>query len=241
MNALGRYRDEHGLTDDQVAEELSALLGRQIKPMGVRLKSGKGQPPKEWADALGLPPEMEFEYEFAPSPGLNGSEADTGGSSSPPGDPPTRPPGARVQPAPTPPSRSGDYAMVRDRIAKFYGAIGAGVSMATRNDGYGKVTDTYSKDLADAWIAAAQANPHVQKIVDFANSGGPVGELVVTHVILVLGFVYVSGKGPDLDFLYERNFGTYRREAIARAHIADVLDADGASANGATSSVGNDL
>ena len=54
MNALGLYKEQNGLTDDDVANTLSALLGKKITPQGVKLKSGKGKVPQPWAEALGL-------------------------------------------------------------------------------------------------------------------------------------------------------------------------------------------
>jgi hypothetical protein len=115
----------------------------------------------------------------------------------------------------------------------MYGAIGAGVAIATRNDGYGKVADAYSHDLARAWIAAAKENEQVAKIVSFLESGGPVGELVIAHVVLVGGFIYVSGRGPDLDFLYAGKFGSYRAVQLrARAAEAEAAGAENLNGSG---------
>ena len=215
MNELGLYRDENGLTDEDVANTLSALLGKRISGQGVKLKSGKGKVPRAWAEALGLSSLGEETGSYGS--GISGDDPLT----SPLGDIPMRdsdspraPAGAKY--SPTAASSSGDYSVVRDRIAKAYGAIGAGASMVTGNDGFGHVTNAYSNDLAQAWINAAKQSKNVAKIVEFMESGGPVGELVVAHIILVMGWVYVSGRGPGLDFLYADKFGSYRRTAEAQ-------------------------
>jgi hypothetical protein len=62
------------------------------------------------------------------------------------------------------------------------------------------------------------------------QSGGPVGELVIAHLILVGGFVYVSGRGPDLDFLYAGKFSGHR--ALAAQRILEAERAEWADANG---------
>ena len=211
MNALGVYKDENGLTDEDVASTLSALLGKKITPQGVKLKSGKGKVPQPWAEALGLDlgdPDEYLDDFGAPSE----STSDIPMASS---EPPRAPSGAKFANSPRA-STGGDYAQVRERIAKAYGAIGAGVSMVSGNQGYAEVTNTYSNDLAQAWVNAARENKNVAKIVEFMNSGGPVGELVMAHIILVLGFAYVSGRGPQLDFLYADRFGRYRAASVAQ-------------------------
>lgn len=226
MNQLGQYRDDRGLDNDAVAEQLTALLGKKISPASVHLWSSRPKPPKAWAQALGLsdeaPPQREDgDFFTTAEPPLTAA-----GDTAEPGHP-SPPPGTRFTP-PASAAGGGDYAVVRDRIQKFYGAIGAGVSMVSQNPGYGDVTDAYSGDLADAWIAAARQNQNVAKIIAFLESGGPVGELVIAHLILVGGMVYVSGRGPGLDFLYAGKFSAHRQLAatrIAAESAADDFDA----------------
>lgn len=240
MNNLGRYRDERGLTNRQVADELAALLGRPMSAGGVELWSKKPKPPGEWARVLGLEAEPE------PEPGPSVEDFDPAPGEAPPlrpgVEPPTRPADGRMRPAP---SMSVDYAFARDRIEKLYKMIGAGASMATRNDGFAKVADDNSGPIADAWVQAARSNTHVATVVSFMESGGPVGELVIAHVILVLGFVYVSGNGPDaLDSIYGRKFGGYRDAAQRSGRVvtgddgADDTYDDAASRNGGAHPVG---
>jgi hypothetical protein len=153
----------------------------------------------------------------------NGGDPDTHKAAGAPT--PPKPPPGQFRPQSASSAGTGEYSAVRDRIAKFYGAIGAGASMISQNDGYGLVADAYSGDLADAWIAAARQNENVARIVAFLESGGPVGELVIAHFILVGGMVYVSGRGPDLDFLYAGKFAAHRAAAAA-SRAADIAQAE---------------
>jgi hypothetical protein len=112
--------------------------------------------------------------------------------------------------------------------------------MITKNNGYSAVADTYAPDLADAWIAAARADDNVAKIVRFLESGGPVGELVVCHVLLVLGWVYVSGRGPNLDAIYGDKFHAHRVNATAQRLIDEAAaQTNGATHEGAQGTVGH--
>lgn len=114
--------------------------------------------------------------------------------------------------------------------------------MATHNEGFSAVADSYAPNIADAWIAAAKENKNVAKIVAFMESGGPVGELVVAHVILVFGWAYVSGRGPALDFLYGGKFSGYRAaalHAVREAEFAATAGVNGSAANGSPDPVGN--
>jgi hypothetical protein len=238
VNALAKYREERGLTDQQIADELAALLGKTMSAGGVKLHASRKTTPKAWREALGLtdpdePRAEEPEPTFDPG-GLWTNEPPL---PRPDAEAPTPPGGARFQPPTAPAAPGGDYAIVRDRIAKFYGAVGAGVSMVTQNDGYGAVANAYSGDLADAWVAAAKQNENVRRIVAFLESGGPVGELVIAHLILVGGFVYVSGRGPALDFLYAGKFSQHRLIAASRLEPVYEPGFDGGGQNGAAYSV----
>ena len=220
---LRAYREENGLSREQVAAQLSERLGRPIKPGGVRRYENYDKLPRSWVEALGLsvdslPPSAAGDlFDFGP-----------GEESAPPGlpedEPPAPPPGARIAGPPTarPPVLGGAAAALQ-RIEMAYSAIGAGATLVTQNKGFEEVASHYAPGLAKGWVAAAETNPTVAKIVRFMESGGPVGELVVGHVILILGFAYVAGRGPDLDFLYGR-FSGYRAGAVA-ARVAAEADA----------------
>jgi hypothetical protein len=231
--------DDNGLTADEVAARLSDHLGREVKPLTVNLRSGKAKTPPEWAQVLGLDTsddgEPEDVFVAANAPPTEGAPSGRAEN-----DPPRKPAGTPT----TVRVPAGDLSLVRERIAKAYSAMGAGASMITQNQGYGAVSDAYSNEIAAAWVAAAKENQNVAKIVAFLDSGGPVGELIIAHLILVGGWVYVSGRGPALDFLYAGKFDGYRRLAIshgntaAQDHAADEGFA-ASSVNGATYPVGD--
>lgn len=226
IGVIRAYRERTGASYEEVAQLLTDQLGRTITPNGVEKFENHRKIYKSWAGVLGA------EEEESP---LLEAEADDGPSDVGPvrdvGDPPKPPSGARIQAAP---SSGGDFAFARERIAQLYGAIGAGISMGTRNDGYAAATELYREDIAKAWIAAARENKHVATIVKFMESGGATGELVFCHLILIGGFVYVSGRAPQLSTVYGRSLGPYHGAAAhQRASEAD----DGAGANGVSHSV----
>jgi hypothetical protein len=230
VNPLKDYRAQYGLSHEQLAAELSERLGRPVKPERIAMleKAGKSRIPKSYSEALGLGlglGDVSGSGGAASSQGLDGAVRDS--------EPPRPPDDAGAPTAPASSAAvdgSSSFHGVRDRLAKAYGAIGAGASMLTQNDGYAVVADAYSRDLADAWLAAAEENANVAKVVAFMQSGGPVGELVIAHLILVGGFVYVSGRGPDLDFLYAGKFSGHR--ALAAQRILEAERAEWADANG---------
>src|ERR1035437_1742013 len=58
VNQLGRYLETTSRTTDEVAVDLSALLGKPITAQSVLLWSRRRKPPKAWAAALSLPDEV---------------------------------------------------------------------------------------------------------------------------------------------------------------------------------------
>lgn len=225
-NALHRYRDDKGLTNEAIAEQLSALLGRPMSAAGVALHANRKVTPKAWAQALGLPEDErdeEPQESFVDAPPVSpGPFAEA--------EPPSPPASARFAPTPPSPTVSGT---VEGRIQDFYGMIGAGVGLVTQNEGYPALFDDYSPKLAQAWIAAGRENQNVAKILRFLESGGPVGELIICHALLVGGLIYVSGRAPALGTLYERKFGAHHHLAAARAAAEHEANLDGGGADGA--------
>jgi hypothetical protein len=216
MNGLSEYMARTGRTPDEVATDLTALLGKKIGAGGVRLHSSRAKTPKAWAEALGISdtqPEPERPFDDIP---LDASLGEPGMTRDD-GEPPAPPPGARV----TTRAPGGTISLqAKARIEMAYTAVGAGATLITSNKGYEDVASNYAPTLADAWLKAAETNPTIAKIVRFMESGGPVGELVVGHVILVLGFAYISGRGPDLDIIYGK-FAGHRANAIATARVRE--------------------
>jgi hypothetical protein len=219
-NELRDFRERKGMSRQEVADLLNETLDRKhgrppISESGIRMYERR-KLPRSWRVALGLGLEASSTgtvYDFpSADPSLDDGEPGPGAARL--DDPPMMPPGARVQtPRPMDAAPGGEMSLVRDRIAKAYNAVGAGLSMATRNDGYSAVTHAYSADLAAAWTNAARENKNVAAIVAFMESGGPVGELVVCHLILVCGFVYVSGRAPALGSILGDSLAPFHRAA----------------------------
>jgi hypothetical protein len=169
--------EAHGLDDETLAAELSTKLGKEIKPGGVKRFSHYNKIPKTWAEALSIPPSNEAQSE-------EGTDAPQRPSSAPP----TAPPGSKML------LPAGDVA--RERIAQTYGLIGGGISAATGNKGYSIVVDDCAPGIAAAWLKAAEENDFARRVVSLMSAGGATGELVLTHIILVSGLMYVSGVIP---------------------------------------------
>jgi hypothetical protein len=195
--------------------------------------SNRKRPPKEWAKLLGLPPE-----ELEPDPGpVGGNEGGDPAGFSGLDDPPMMPPGGSPEEGGAArPLSSGELAGARKRIAQAYNALGAGASMATRNDGYAAVTGLYANDLADAWAEAARENQHVAAIMEWVNSGGALGNLVFAHVILLGGFAYVTGYFHQLGPFFGGKLDRFHSAAYRRRE-EEAAAADGAT-NGAAGVVG---
>lgn len=233
-NALGRWIDERGISYAEAADTISALTGKRINANSVKLWTGRPTVPKAWAAALELDltaPAARPAEEWAgtPPPSAASSEGF---------EPPADPGGPRIPMQGSPPPAgggAGEYGIVRERIAQAYAAMGAGASMISHNEGYARVADSYKDDLAKAWVSAAKESKNVAKIVEFMQSGGAVGELVVSHFILVLGWVYVSGRAPGLHSIYGRFEPYHRAAAVARV----VEESDEALDGRAASPVGD--
>lgn len=235
MNAIGRYREDRGLSHEDMARELSARLGRDINPSGVKIWERRPKPPKDWIRVLdipaadngppykdsSLPPDEWGEGPSGPAGEARFREQDT--------EAPKAPAGAKVIPL-----HARSLSTSKDRIEKLYRTIGAAASMGTGNDGYAAVSNEMAPHIAEQWIKAAEVNPHVRTIVEFLDAGGPVGDLVIANLTLVLAFVYVSGRAPQLGFFFGR-FGNYHTHAVRLAQEREAAEQGGVvvgSANG---------
>lgn len=228
MTALQDYVERtHGGDYDAAAVTLSALTGKKIGAAGVRLWSQRAKPPKAWAEALGLSAERQ------PTVGARDDVHAYADATPLPGDdeahrqderPPEAPPGAPL----AAPTVGRDFA--RKRISAGYEMVGAGIASAVENPGVGKVWDDHSLQIADAWIAAAETNEFARKVVAFFTAGGPMGEVVVLHLSLIAGTLYVLGQFPEVGL-----FGSYRRyRRVAEPEPAETgEDHPDAAANGA--------
>ena len=193
-NALWHYRDSTGLTNEEIASQLSALLGKKIGAGAVAHRANVKKTPPAWAAALDLvddeSPTIVDEQVYLKDTVENAHGSVPRVES----EPPTMPQGAKIAEA----SKAiVNHRAAVERIAMFYGTIGSGASIATGNKGIEDVFDAYAMDLAQGWVSAAPESKFAARVVALANSGGPMGDLVFAHIILVFGLIYVSGNGPD--------------------------------------------
>ncbi len=185
-----RYVEEHGT--EATAEQLSRLLGKQITVRAMQTYGRRSEPPKAWREALGLEtPQPASSAEPPPDLGEpEGRQAETT---------PRPPESAKVIPLPVP---TGEFA--KKRISSAYQLIGAGISEGVGNPGVGKVWDDHSDPIAQAWLDAAESSDFARKFVQFMTAGGPMGEVVMLHVTMLAGTLYVIGQFPEVGF-----FGKY--------------------------------
>jgi hypothetical protein len=191
---IGEYLDRTKLTREGLAERLQ-LAGVAVSDPRRAFSPSK-RIPKSWGAALGI--------------GAASLDADDDSSSSattpPPGRegerPPTEPAGAKQAPLPIEVGQ-----LAAERIAQTYAFIGAGVGTASGNVRIGQVFDAYSPEIGKAWVRAAEENEFARRVVTLMSAGGATGDLVMVHVVLVGGLLYVSGRAPALEGLYGRRFG----------------------------------
>lgn len=193
------YLDRRGMTKEQLASELSALLGRKVTPNTVQLRYSKPVP-KAWAAALHVDVNEPPGAAPGAAPASDGEgvgeerRTDEGAS-------PRPPPGARQAPGPAGPGPAGPEpvdAFAAGRIAQAYALIGVGLGSALENVGVQHVVDDFSPHVARAWVEAAKENEFARRFVAFMTAGGATGELVVLHLGMVGGILYVKGVFPDV-------------------------------------------
>lgn len=219
------------LAPEEVAADLSDKLGKKITTQSVVLWSKKPKTPKAWAAALDLDADPNPDPPLDSEPGNLTFGARTE-------DEPPKPPSGSTAPITDPAPKGGEFAFVQTRIAQCYNMAGAGVSMASGNEGYSVVFSMYSPDIAEAWIKAAQdGNPVAKRIVAIASAGGATGELVTAHLVLLGGILYVGDKAPApvasaLDSAYGGKLRPHRDATVARRVAAEAERTNDADLNG---------
>lgn len=148
---------------------------------------------KRWAEALGI---------AAPPKVPSGDEDPLAAAGTRAERPPTEPAGARQAPLPV---AIGEIAA--ERIAGAYDLFGTAASSFTGNPRIGGVVSAYSTEIGKAWVRAAEENQYAAAVVRFISAGGATGELVMVHVVLISGLLYVTGRAPALQGLYGARFG----------------------------------
>jgi hypothetical protein len=213
LPTVGEYLEATGQTRETLRERLQLA--------GIEVSADRTRPSRQlspaWADVLGI----------APDPGApgDGSPGADGTGSPPPGRsgerPPSEPPGAKQAPLPV---QVGQLAA--ERIAQTYSFVGAGASMATGLPQVAAVFDAYSPTIGAAWVKAAEENEFARRVVTLMSAGGATGELVMAHVVLVGGLLYVSGRADTLGGLYGQRFGPPPPRIVAEPRAGDAAAGD---------------
>lgn len=189
LRRVGSVLDELGWTRDELA---AFLRENGIEPTEPQLRPS--QPiRKGWAALLPInprEPDLDGADTADPSTGRVGER------------PPSEPPGARQAPLPVSVTQ-----LAEERISSAYKMVGGGIAMGSGNERIAHVFDRYSDPIASAWVKAAEENEFAKRVVQFMSAGGATGELVTTHLILVGGLLYVTGRAPALQGLYGRTLG----------------------------------
>lgn len=226
MNVAKIYREQHGLTLQQMAELLSKRLGRPITAHGVNTVENKQKAPGSWnralaseivADAPDLSADSQPLYvdDVIGSEGTNTTESlysqprrsdyDDWRSPAPEPHGGTRPGGS----------------LARERIAQTYNFMGAGLAMMSQNPGVGAVFETYADTIAAAWVEAARENKVAERFVKIMESGGATSQLIICHGFLLIGVVYVTGRAPGASAILPAAFRGFHDTAARERAAAD--------------------
>lgn len=199
---LQEYVDLHGA--ERVAEELTVKLGRPISPHGVKTQARRQNGPKTWQKVLGLasadsaPVSPRGDGQTS-APFLDASPEETETEGRQSETTPKPPDGARIlQPVPL-----RNFAI--DRISKTYQFVGYGLGEGLGNHGITRVWDDSAPEIAKAWVEAAETSEFARRFVQMMTAGGPMGEVIILHVTLLAGTLYVIGQFPEVGL-----FGKYR-------------------------------
>lgn len=205
-NELRIYMDETGKSAQQIADDLSEILGRPYSAKTIQNYIGKRPPPKIVSAALGLPPSSD-----PSTPGNSPDAADQPGGSVPPGGPEGR--RAEVPPKPLPDSKIAPtplalQTIAKERIAALHVFAGASIATAVDADGFQNdrgvgggvalVWKDKADPIAEAWVKwANEGNKFAQAFVRLLATGGSGGELLMGYAMLLGGTAYIMGHLPD--------------------------------------------
>ena len=205
MALLDRFETNGALLDalEWTPDEMFAFLERSgMNPNRSQVRRSK-RPLRKWEGAFSSLAIPDVPSGLASEPLAGGEPSPASGDAGRDGElPPTPPSGARLAPLPVSLSQ-----LAEERIAHAYGFIGGGVGMATGNPMIPRVVDEYSPAIARAWVKAAEENEFARRVVSMMSAGGATGELVMAHLVMVGGILYVSGRAPALSGIYGHKFG----------------------------------
>lgn len=217
---LQDWMEQEGLDLQATAQRVSEKLGKPVTPELVYQYSRRSSVPKSWAFALGI--------EGAADPPDSSAREGGAGRAASAERAPRMPPGAPVAPSL---AVIGDVA--RERIAATYETVGYAAGLLLEEPGIKVVTDDYAPEIAKAWVKAAEENEFAARVVRLMSSGGAMGELVVCHLLWLMGIAYVTGRVDDPTGLLARKYKGQHDAAVARhAAAADVIPGRPAGAAG---------
>lgn len=190
MPELSDFMLERGLSDEDLASLLTEKLDRHDRPItahGVRAMRARQDKflAKSWREALDLP-----EYIAAAEPAADPDEQTIQQAPAPGVSPP--PPSG----LPAPVALPFDGLAAKERIEMAYVGIGIGAARAMRNPSVELVFRQHAPGLAEKWIAAARQNARVAQLVTYVTAGGATGDLILSHVMLAVSLLVISGKVP---------------------------------------------
>lgn len=176
MNELGRYKETHGLTNQQLADELTEKLGRKISAKGIAQQLNRESPSIPWLNALGISPQEP------------GNLKDSTVSAKP-----TEKPSAAI-------ALPFEVVSARATIEIIYTMAGKGAAMASRTPEVANAWEAAAPGLAEGWIKWAEENRTVANAIAMLTVGGPGGQVILMNASLLVSTLMTiqNAKGVNL-------------------------------------------
>jgi hypothetical protein len=180
MNALGQYKEEKRLTNEELAAELKEKLGRPISATGVEMMLARKEPPVPWLNALGISPK------------------EPGGIKDP-----IPPQEMGKTPGPIKPVISLPFEPVSAQatIELIYTMAGKGAAMASKTPAVADAWHNSSQQLAEGWIEWAKENKTVANGIAMLTVGGPGGQVILMNASLLITTLMVIQNNKGLQII----------------------------------------
>jgi hypothetical protein len=162
MNALAQYKTQHDLTDQQVAERLTEVLGRKISAKGVAQQLRREAPSVPWLNALGIGPQEPRNLKNDP-PDVKPTDSPTMAIALP-----------------------FEVVSAKATIELIYVMAGKGAAMASRTPEVATAWEAAAPGLAECWIKWAEENRTVANAIAMLTVGGPGGQVILMNASLLI-------------------------------------------------------